>query len=125
MSKKPIKITKDKIIGNVELNIMPRNKINKVNVTGDVFTKGNIISSSKELELYNSSYDFDSPYYLYRTRYPDGDFYKGVTFTNDNLPALYSFNYPLSGRGVFELAHLTFVKTFNVEFDIDSTSFPF
>ena len=125
MSKKPIKITKDKIIGNVELNLMPRNKINKVNVTGGVFTKGNIISSSKELELYNSSYDFDSPYYLYRTKYPDGYFYNGDTFTNDNLPALYSFNYNLSGGGVFELAHLTFVKTFNVEFDIDSTSFPF
>lgn len=125
MSKKPIKITKDKIIGNVELNLIPRNKINKVNITGDVFTKENLISSSKELELYNISYDFDSPYYLYRTKYPDGYFYSGDTFTNDNLPALYSFNYTILDGGVFELAHLTFVKTFNVEFDIDSTSFPF
>lgn len=125
MSKKPIKITKDKIIGNVELNLIPRNKINKVNIIGDVFTKENLISSSKELELYNISYDFDSPYYLYRTKYPDGSFYSGDTFTNDNLPALYSFNYTILDKGVFELAHLTFVKTFNVEFDIDSTSFPF
>lgn len=128
MSKKPIKITKDKIIGNVELNLIPRNKINKVNIIGDVFTKENLISSSKELELYNISYDFDSPYYLYRTKYPDGYFYRGDNFTNDNLPELYNFNYNISDgfvEGVFELAHLTFVKTFNVEFDIDSTSFPF
>lgn len=125
MSKKPISITKNKIIGNLELNLMPKNKVSRVSVTYEKLTKGsNILSSSRDLDLYNNTYNFDSPYYKYRTLYPNNYLYDGDSFTEESIPALYSFDYVV-GDGSFDLSHFTTVKTFNIEFDINSFSFPF
>lgn len=120
MSRKSINITKDRIIGSLKLYSMPKNRINKVEVNYEEFSKNeNLIISEKDITINegtNLSFSgiSNKPIKYFKSLYPDNTVYN----PSGNL---FNYDYNPSSTTKYEnhtKAHYTVAYPIQVDFDL-------